>query len=64
MEIARYYLPTQATLTVEENDRISAGTILAKQNRAGQRTRDITGGLPRVAELFEARVPKEYRYYF
>lgn len=57
-EIGRYYLPTQAMLTVEENDRISAGTILAKQNRAGQRTRDITGGLPRVAELFEARVPK------
>ncbi|MDQ5890833.1 MAG: DNA-directed polymerase subunit beta [Candidatus Dependentiae bacterium] len=58
-EIARYYLPTQANLYVEEGERIMPGTVLAKLNREEQRTKDITGGLPRVAELFEARIPKD-----
>ena len=56
-EIARYYLPTQAILQVEENSQIAPGTIVAKLSREGQRTKDITGGLPRVTELFEARNP-------
>jgi len=58
-EMARYYLPTQANLYVEEGEHILPGTILAKLSREEQRTKDITGGLPRVAELFEARIPKD-----
>jgi DNA-directed RNA polymerase subunit beta' len=46
-------------LTVDDGERIPAGTILAKVNREAYKTRDITGGLPRVAELFEARRPKD-----
>jgi DNA-directed RNA polymerase subunit beta' len=59
VEIARYYLSTQANLYVEDGERIMPGTVLAKLNREEQRTKDITGGLPRVAELFEARIPKD-----
>jgi DNA-directed RNA polymerase subunit beta' len=58
VELARYYLPTQAILHVEEGERVQPGTPLAKLSREDQKTKDITGGLPRVAELFEARVPK------
>jgi DNA-directed RNA polymerase subunit beta' len=56
---ARYVLPVEAVLMVEEGDKIKAGDILAKLPRATTKTKDITGGLPRVAELFEVRKPKE-----
>jgi len=48
-----------AQLTVEDSQKITAGTTLAKVGREAYKTRDITGGLPRVAELFEARRPKD-----
>ncbi len=56
---ARYMLPIGANIAVEEGAIIHAGTILAKIPRETTKTKDITGGLPRVAELFEARKPKE-----
>jgi len=56
---ARYYLPVNAILTVDEDDNIMAGEIIAKLPRATTKTKDITGGLPRVAELFEVRKPKD-----
>ena len=58
-EEARYYLPTGAMLYVEDGSKVSSGDVLAKLPREGKRTKDITGGLPRVAELFEARIPKD-----
>lgn len=58
-KVARYYLPVNAILTVEEDDNIMAGEIIAKLPRATTKTKDITGGLPRVAELFEVRKPKD-----
>ena len=54
-----YVIPVGAVLTVEDGERITAGTVLAKISREAYKTRDITGGLPRVAELFEARKPKD-----
>ncbi len=54
-----FVVPVGAQLTVKDGDRITAGTILAKVSREAYKTRDITGGLPRVAELFEARKPKD-----
>ncbi len=57
---ARYFLPVKATLMVSEGERVVAGDILAKIPKETVKTKDITGGLPRVAELFEARKPKEY----
>jgi DNA-directed RNA polymerase subunit beta' len=57
---ARYLMPVGAYLYVVEGDEIQAGDVLAKIPRATTKTKDITGGLPRVAELFEARKPKEY----
>jgi len=54
-----YYLPEQASLDAEQGDQISAGTVLAKNPRESTGTQDITGGLPRVTELFEARRPKD-----
>jgi len=56
---ARYMLPVGANITVEEGAVINAGEIIAKIPRETTKTKDITGGLPRVAELFEARKPKE-----
>ena len=56
---ARYMLPMGAILLVEEGDVIKAGDVLSKLPRATTKTKDITGGLPRVAELFEVRKPKE-----
>ncbi len=56
---ARYMLPVGANINVEEGAEIFAGAILAKIPRETTKTKDITGGLPRVAELFEARKPKE-----
>ncbi len=57
--MARYMLPMDAIIIVEEGDPVKAGDILAKLPRATTKTKDITGGLPRVAELFEVRKPKE-----
>ena len=53
-----YYLPDGAVLSVHDGDMAVPGAILAKLPRAVGKTKDITGGLPRVAELFEARIPK------
>ncbi|MBI9087647.1 MAG: DNA-directed RNA polymerase subunit beta' [Desulfobacterium sp.] len=57
--IVRYFLPVNAILLVDEDDQVMAGDIIAKLPRATSKTKDITGGLPRVAELFEVRKPKE-----
>jgi len=57
--IKEYTLPTNARLEVNDGDSVQVGDILAKITREISKTRDITGGLPRVAELFEARKPKE-----
>ncbi len=57
--IASYPIPSGAHIVVDEGDRIVAGTLMAKTPRKTSKTKDITGGLPRVAELFEARRPKE-----
>ena len=58
--VARHLLPVGSNLVVSEGHKISAGDILAKIPRETTKTKDITGGLPRVAELFEARKPKEF----
>ncbi|RPF71201.1 DNA-directed RNA polymerase subunit beta' [Aurantiacibacter spongiae] len=58
-EAARYMLAPGTTLSVEDGQEVQAGDILARASREAAKTRDITGGLPRVAELFEARVPKD-----
>jgi DNA-directed RNA polymerase subunit beta' len=57
--MARYMLPVDAIILMEEGDPVKAGDIIAKLPRATTKTKDITGGLPRVAELFEVRKPKE-----
>ncbi|MCP4448905.1 MAG: DNA-directed RNA polymerase subunit beta' [Myxococcales bacterium] len=56
---ATYFLPTQSNIYAIEGDRIEAGDVIAKITRESTKTKDITGGLPRVAELFEARKPKD-----
>jgi DNA-directed RNA polymerase subunit beta' len=56
---ARYNLPAGAIVSVDNNDEVAPGDILAKIPRENTKTKDITGGLPRVAELFEARKPKD-----
>ena len=56
---ARYMLPVGAILSVGNGDEVKPGDILARIPTEGAKTRDITGGLPRVAELFEARRPKD-----
>jgi DNA-directed RNA polymerase subunit beta' len=56
---ARYYLPVGAILNQESGVEVHAGDVLARLPREASKTRDITGGLPRVAELFEARRPKD-----
>ncbi len=53
-----YHIPEDAHIVVEERDSVSPGDILAKIFKAERRVQDITGGLPRVSELFEARTPK------
>jgi DNA-directed RNA polymerase subunit beta' len=58
-EAARYMLAPGTTLSVADGDTVQAGDILARASREAAKTRDITGGLPRVAELFEARMPKD-----
>jgi DNA-directed RNA polymerase subunit beta' len=57
---ARYFLPADAILSVENAAPVKAGDVLARIPRESSKTRDITGGLPRVAELFEARKPKDF----
>ncbi len=57
--VAHYSLPGAAHIMVEEGARVEAGETVARTPRQSVRTKDITGGLPRVAELFEARRPKE-----
>tara|TARA_B110001454_G_scaffold16046_1_gene14375 strand:- start:17758 stop:21879 length:4122 start_codon:yes stop_codon:yes gene_type:complete len=56
---ARYSIPVGAQLLVVDGQEVFAGDVIAKIHRETSKTRDITGGLPRVAELFEARKPKE-----
>ena len=58
-EAGRYMLVPGATLSVEDGATVQGGDVLARVSRESAKTRDITGGLPRVAELFEARIPKE-----
>jgi DNA-directed RNA polymerase subunit beta' len=58
-EEKRYLMPTNAHLMVSDGDEVHAGDVLAKIPRATTKTKDITGGLPRVVELFEARKPRE-----
>ncbi len=57
---ARYFLSADAILSVEPGQMVHAGDVLARIPRESAKTRDITGGLPRVAELFEARKPKDH----
>ncbi|MDQ6626578.1 MAG: DNA-directed RNA polymerase subunit beta' [Verrucomicrobiota bacterium] len=57
--LASYSIPAGAHVIVEEGQKIQAGALLAKTPRKVAKTKDITGGLPRVAELFEARRPKD-----
>jgi DNA-directed RNA polymerase subunit beta' len=57
---ARYLLSVGVNIGVSEGDKVEAGDIMAKIPRETTKTKDITGGLPRVAELFEARKPKEF----
>ena len=57
---ARYLLPVGAHINVQDNQIVDGGDVLAKIPRETTKTKDITGGLPRVAELFEARKPKEF----
>ncbi len=56
---ARYFMPVGAILMVTEGDQVFPGDVIAKIPRETTKTKDITGGLPRVAELFEVRKPKE-----
>lgn len=58
-ETKPFNLPTKAYLSVDEGENIAAGTVLAKISKQTSKSRDITGGLPRVTELFEARSPHE-----
>ena len=57
--IAQYFLPAHAIVSLNDGDAISIGDVIARIPQETSKTRDITGGLPRVADLFEARRPKE-----
>ncbi|PCC70025.1 DNA-directed RNA polymerase subunit beta' [Nannocystis exedens] len=57
---ARYFLPVGAAFTLTEGTKVVAGDVIAKLPRESTKTKDITGGLPRVVELFEARTPKDH----
>jgi DNA-directed RNA polymerase subunit beta' len=57
---ARYFMSVDAILSVDNGANVKAGDVLARIPRESSKTRDITGGLPRVAELFEARKPKDF----
>jgi len=56
---AQYMLPAGAIFNLEDNTRVEVGDVIARLPQASSKTRDITGGLPRVADLFEARKPKD-----
>jgi DNA-directed RNA polymerase subunit beta' len=56
---ARYFLPSGAIINIQDGEKVSVGTVIARIPQESSKTRDITGGLPRVADLFEARKPKE-----
>ncbi len=56
---AQYYLPPNAIITVEKDGIVEIGDVVARIPQESSKTRDITGGLPRVADLFEARIPKD-----
>jgi len=56
---AHYFLPANALVSMEDGARMETGDVIARIPQEGSKTRDITGGLPRVADLFEARKPKE-----
>ncbi len=56
---AHYFLPADAIVSMEDGAEIGVGDVIARIPQEGSKTRDITGGLPRVADLFEARKPKE-----
>jgi DNA-directed RNA polymerase subunit beta' len=56
---AHYFLPPHALVSMEDGAKLEAGDVIARIPQEGSKTRDITGGLPRVADLFEARKPKE-----
>jgi DNA-directed RNA polymerase subunit beta' len=56
---AHYFLPANSSVSLEDGADIKAGDVIARIPQEGSKTRDITGGLPRVADLFEARKPKE-----
>jgi DNA-directed RNA polymerase subunit beta' len=56
---AHYFLPSMAMVNLEDGAKVGVGDIIARIPQEGSKTRDITGGLPRVADLFEARKPKE-----
>jgi len=56
---AHYYLPAGAIVSVDDNAEVDVGDVIARIPQESSKTRDITGGLPRVADLFEARKPKE-----
>ena len=58
-EAGRYLLGPGTMLSVEDGAKVQAGDVIARVTRESAKTRDITGGLPRVAELFEARIPKD-----
>ena len=58
-EAARYLLAVGTMISVDDGQDVKAGDVLARVTREASKTRDITGGLPRVAELFEARIPKD-----
>ena len=56
---AQYFLPAGAIVGIEDGDEVKVGDVVARIPQESSKTRDITGGLPRVADLFEARIPKE-----
>jgi DNA-directed RNA polymerase subunit beta' len=58
-KVRDFVMPVGAQLIIDDGENVAAGTTIAKVNREAYKTRDITGGLPRVAELFEARRPKD-----
>ncbi len=58
-ELTQYFLPAGGYLSVEDGETVKAGDVLVRIPREASRTKDITGGLPRIAELFEARMPKD-----
>jgi len=57
---ARYFLPVDAILNISDKAKVNAGDVIARIPKESSKTKDITGGLPRVVELFEARKPKDH----